>query len=200
MRAMVPDASVDEIEACHLFEHLALHEAHAALREWARVLKPGGRLFLELPNFDACVRILGTAVDGRRDTLGMAALLLGGALAVGLLAELAELLGADPLDVLFSGQASIPAVVGEDSTKIIVVLLVAKFLAYGVSLGCGIRGGRVIGKTSLDGMEIAERPVSAPDLFASLVTRLGIDPAKENLAANGRPIAITDKGTPLADL
>lgn len=68
---MVSDASVDEIEACHLFEHLALHEAHAALREWARVLKPGGRLFLELPNFDACVRILGTAVDGAGYDFGM---------------------------------------------------------------------------------------------------------------------------------
>jgi glycosyltransferase involved in cell wall biosynthesis len=60
---MVPDAVVDEIEACHLFEHLSLHEAHAALHEWARVLKPGGRLFLELPNLEVCVRILGTAFD-----------------------------------------------------------------------------------------------------------------------------------------
>lgn len=68
---MVADASVDEIEACHLFEHLPLHEAHAALREWARVLKPGGRLFLELPNFEACVRILGTAVDGAGYDFGM---------------------------------------------------------------------------------------------------------------------------------
>jgi H+/Cl- antiporter ClcA len=91
----------------------------------------------------AAVRRLGTAVDGRRERLGVAGLLLGGSLAVGLLAELADLLGADPLDVLFSGQASIPAVVGEDSTKIIVILLVAKFLAYGVSLGCGFRGGPI---------------------------------------------------------
>src|SRR6185436_12505385 len=50
----------------------------------------------------AAVRRLGTAVDGRGDRLGMPALLLAGALAVGLLAELADLLGADPLDVLFS--------------------------------------------------------------------------------------------------
>jgi H+/Cl- antiporter ClcA len=89
------------------------------------------------------VRRLGSAVDDRGGRTGMPALLLGGALAVGLLAELADLLGADPLDVLFSGQASVPAVVTEDSTKIIVVLLVAKFLAYGVSLGCGFRGGPI---------------------------------------------------------
>ena len=68
---MIGDACVDEIEACHLFEHLSLHEAHSALREWARVLKPGGRLFLELPNLDACVRILGTAVDGHGIDFGM---------------------------------------------------------------------------------------------------------------------------------
>jgi glycosyltransferase involved in cell wall biosynthesis len=68
---MVPDASVDEIEACHLFEHLSLHEAHKALREWARVLKPGGRLFLELPNFDACVRMLGQARDQPGYDFGM---------------------------------------------------------------------------------------------------------------------------------
>lgn len=68
---MVGDATVDEIEACHLFEHLSLHEAHNALREWARVLKPGGRLFLELPNFEACIRILGTAVDSLGHDFGM---------------------------------------------------------------------------------------------------------------------------------
>jgi glycosyltransferase involved in cell wall biosynthesis len=55
---MFPDGSVDTLEACHLFEHLPLHEARAALKEWARVLRPGGELLLELPNIDACIRIL----------------------------------------------------------------------------------------------------------------------------------------------
>ncbi|HET6682742.1 MAG TPA: chloride channel protein [Gaiella sp.] len=91
----------------------------------------------------AAVRRLGTAVDGHGRRVGMPALLLGGGLAVGLLAELADVLGANPLDVLFSGQASIPAVIDEDSTKIILILVVAKFLAYGVSLGCGFRGGPI---------------------------------------------------------
>jgi SAM-dependent methyltransferase len=58
---MFPDGSVDQIEACHLFEHLPLHEAHAALAEWARVLRPGAELLLELPNIDACIRILAHA-------------------------------------------------------------------------------------------------------------------------------------------
>jgi H+/Cl- antiporter ClcA len=120
----------------------------------------------------AAVRRLGTAVDGRGDRLGMPALLLAGALAVGLLAELADLLGADPLDVLFSGQASIPAVIGEDSTKIIVVLLVAKFLAYGVSLGCGFRGGPIFPAIFL-GIALASLTVVWFDLSPTLAVSLG---------------------------
>jgi chloride channel protein, CIC family len=120
----------------------------------------------------AAVRRLGTAVDGRREGLGVAGLLLGGALAVGLLAELADLLGADPLDVLFSGQASIPAVVGEDSTKIIVILLVAKFLAYGVSLGCGFRGGPIFPAIFL-GIALASLTVVWFDASQTLAVSVG---------------------------
>jgi H+/Cl- antiporter ClcA len=45
--------------------------------------------------------------------------------------------------VLFSGQTSIGTVVETDSTRLVVVLLVAKFLAYAISLGCGFRGGPI---------------------------------------------------------
>jgi H+/Cl- antiporter ClcA len=75
--------------------------------------------------------------------LGMPGLLLGGALAVGGIAELARLLGANSQDVLFSGQTSIPAIVAAGSTKIVIVVLVAKALAYAISLGCGFRGGPI---------------------------------------------------------
>jgi chloride channel protein, CIC family len=73
----------------------------------------------------------------------LAVLLLGGALAVGLLALLARALGANSQDVLFSGQASVPALVAQQSLKIVLILLVAKGLAYAVSLSCGFRGGPV---------------------------------------------------------
>jgi H+/Cl- antiporter ClcA len=73
----------------------------------------------------------------------MALVLFGGALAVGLLAEGARLLGANSADVLFSGQASVPAEVAETSAATLVVLLVAKGLGYAISLGCGFRGGPV---------------------------------------------------------
>jgi H+/Cl- antiporter ClcA len=88
-------------------------------------------------------RIAGATAERGTRALGMPLLLVGGALAVGTLALLADALGADSQDVLFSGQSSMPAIASEDSARIVVVLLVAKGLAYAVSLGCGFRGGPV---------------------------------------------------------
>jgi 2-polyprenyl-3-methyl-5-hydroxy-6-metoxy-1,4-benzoquinol methylase/GT2 family glycosyltransferase len=68
---MFDDQSVDVVEANHLFEHLTLDEAHAALDEWARILKPGGELILELPDFDACVRVLGKYRDDAGYDMGL---------------------------------------------------------------------------------------------------------------------------------
>jgi len=82
------------------------------------------------------------AERGPRD-LGMPALLLLGALGVGLVAQMADWLGADSQDVLFSGQASLPALDSATSTKIVLILLVGKAAAYGLSLGCGFRGGPI---------------------------------------------------------
>jgi H+/Cl- antiporter ClcA len=83
--------------------------------------------------------------DGRQGDRGVglvAALLLGG-LAVGALAQLATVFGVAPDDVLFSGQASIPALVSESSLIALVVLVVAKAAAYVVSLATGFRGGPI---------------------------------------------------------
>jgi H+/Cl- antiporter ClcA len=77
------------------------------------------------------------------DRFGLPALLLGGGLIVGLVAQVADWLGADSQDVLFSGQTGVPSLAAADSTKIVLILLVGKALAYGVSLGCGFRGGPV---------------------------------------------------------
>jgi H+/Cl- antiporter ClcA len=83
--------------------------------------------------------------DGRQGDRGVglvAALLLGG-LAVGALAQLATVFGVAPDDVLFSGQASIPALVSESSLIALVVLVIAKAAAYAVSLATGFRGGPI---------------------------------------------------------
>lgn len=89
------------------------------------------------------VRAIAVRTDGLRGRIGLPILLLGGALAVGALALLAGALGADPQDVLFSGQAGIPAVVSAGSISVVAVLLLTKLLAYAISLGCGFRGGPI---------------------------------------------------------
>jgi chloride channel protein, CIC family len=90
------------------------------------------------------VRRLATRIAGPgRARVGMPVVLGGGAFAVGALALLADGLGASSQDVLFSGQASIPSLVSEDSTGTVLVLIAAKALAYAVCLGCGFRGGPV---------------------------------------------------------
>jgi H+/Cl- antiporter ClcA len=83
--------------------------------------------------------------DGRQGdrAVGLVAALLLGGLAVGALAQLATVFGVAPDDVLFSGQASIPALVSESSLISLVVLVVAKAAAYVVSLATGFRGGPI---------------------------------------------------------
>lgn len=60
--------------------------------------------------------------------------------------------------------------------------------------GGGVRGGRVIGGTDAGGVEVAERPVSAQDLFRTIYKALEIDADRENMSPIGRPIKIVDGG------
>jgi H+/Cl- antiporter ClcA len=92
----------------------------------------------------AGVRWFGGRVESLRPKrLSMPVLLVLGGLTVGVVAQVADWLGASSQDVLFSGQQSVPAVVAEDSMKIVLVLLVAKAVGYAVSMGAGFRGGPV---------------------------------------------------------
>jgi hypothetical protein len=101
-------------------------------------------------------------VDGQRERgWGMPGLLVAGGLAAGLLAALADLPAAGPQDVLFSGQASVPDLVEEDSAGIVLVLLAAKALAYAICLGCGFRGGPVFPAIFL-GIALATLAVTCP--------------------------------------
>lgn len=68
-----------------------------------------------------------------------------------------------------------------------------------VLAGGGLKTGQVIGQTDELGMSIVERPVSVPDLHATIYAALGIDP-REHLYAGERPVPITDGGTPIAEL
>jgi uncharacterized protein (DUF1501 family) len=64
-----------------------------------------------------------------------------------------------------------------------------------VLAGGGIKGGQVIGATSDDGASIKDRPVSVPQLLATVCAALGIDHEKQNLSNVGRPIRIVAPGT-----
>lgn len=68
------DNSADEILAVHVVEHFWRWEIVDVLREWTRVLKPGGSMILECPNLAvACEEFLkdpdgraGTGVEAQR--------------------------------------------------------------------------------------------------------------------------------------
>jgi len=80
-----------------------------------------------------------TRASARPDATLVAAGLLVGATAVGFRA-----LADRPVDlVLFSGQLELPAVVAEGSVGVLALLVVAKGLAYALSLGAGFRGGPI---------------------------------------------------------
>jgi H+/Cl- antiporter ClcA len=75
---------------------------------------------------------------------GRLPVLIGAGLAIGLLAAAFGALADRPDDlVLFSGESAIPAVLAEGSAGVLVLLLAAKALAYGLALGAGFRGGPV---------------------------------------------------------
>ena len=65
-----------------------------------------------------------------------------------------------------------------------------------VFAGGGIRGGEAYGRTSPDGMEVVDQPVSQADLLATFCAALGIDPSTENTDDQARPIRIAE-GTPI---
>ena len=64
-----------------------------------------------------------------------------------------------------------------------------------VLAGAGIKGGQAVGKTGKDGAGVVERPVRVGDFLATVFTAVGVDPAKENLTWEGRPIALVPKGS-----
>jgi H+/Cl- antiporter ClcA len=119
------------------------------------------------------VRRLGTRIAGLRQRgVGMTALLLAGGLAVGCLAQVADLLGGDSQDVLFSGQAAVPNIIAESSDGVVIAVLAAKAIAYGICLGCGFRGGPVFPAIFI-GVAFASIAVVAIDMSPTVAVAMG---------------------------
>lgn len=69
-----------------------------------------------------------------------------------------------------------------------------------VLAGAGVRGGIVHGETDDRGDKVVKDAVSVPNLLATIATTLGLDPAEIAQSPAGRPIALTDGGTPVRSL
>lgn len=66
--------------------------------------------------------------------------------------------------------------------------------------GAGVRGGTIVGKTDKDGAFVTDRPVSPADVCYTIYSALGINPRKEILTPEGRPVEILAEGDVIREL
>ena len=59
------DGVASEIMAIHVFEHVFKWQTEALLKEWHRLLKPCGSLFLEMPDLIKCCRNVIDGMEGK---------------------------------------------------------------------------------------------------------------------------------------
>lgn len=56
----LPDNSVEEIHASHILEHFPHRSTLSVLKEWVRVLKPGGLIQIAVPDFNKIIEVYKT--------------------------------------------------------------------------------------------------------------------------------------------
>lgn len=66
--------------------------------------------------------------------------------------------------------------------------------------GAGVARGQVLGATDKNGAFVTDRPVRPADVAWTVYESLGIDPAKELLTPEGRPVSILAEGANIAEL
>jgi uncharacterized protein (DUF1501 family) len=66
--------------------------------------------------------------------------------------------------------------------------------------GGGVKGGRVVGSTDRLGQAPKDRPLTPPDIHATIYHVLGIDPTVQFLDRTGRPVSVSDQPQPIAEL
>lgn len=72
----LPDACADEILGIHVWEHIDRWECDDVIEEWRRLLRPNGRLALEMPDLMKCCHNIlhgctGEKVDGQLGMWGL---------------------------------------------------------------------------------------------------------------------------------
>jgi hypothetical protein len=66
--------------------------------------------------------------------------------------------------------------------------------------GAGVKGGNVVGATDKHGGHATRRPVAPADVAFTVFDALGIDPHKQIVTPDGRPIEILDAGDTIREL
>jgi hypothetical protein len=66
--------------------------------------------------------------------------------------------------------------------------------------GAGVRRGQVVGQTDKQGAYVTRQPVAPADVACTVYEALGIDPRKDLLTPDGRPVEILDQGATIQEL
>jgi hypothetical protein len=66
--------------------------------------------------------------------------------------------------------------------------------------GAGVRGGAVLGSTDKQGAYVTRRPVTPADVACSVYEAVGVDPHRQLVTPDGRPVEILDRGETIREL
>jgi predicted SAM-dependent methyltransferase len=73
------DGEVDQIYASHILEHFSYrHEMEQVVTEWYRVLKPGGRLLVSVPNLAVLTQLFVSEQASPKDKFQIMTMIMGG--------------------------------------------------------------------------------------------------------------------------
>ena len=76
----------------------------------------------------------------------------------------------------------------------------AEALRAQVMAGAGLKMGQAIGATDSQAAYVTDRPVTPPDMAATVLKVLGIDPEIVVQTPVGRPIQLASGGKPVTEL
>jgi len=63
----LPDGYADSAYAIHVLEHFYRYETEDVLKEWIRLLKPGGKLIIEVPCLDKVIKNFNAYISKKKE-------------------------------------------------------------------------------------------------------------------------------------